>query len=119
MRRLGVFLIIGPILGVCAILLTSAILGNKPNFTDPDEWKLGLFACFLLSAPSGIFDWVLTYIARPALRVPLTAACGSAVVAAMLVLIAGRPLAQLPVGMLVVAICMGICSWLSSERAVE
>jgi len=117
MKRLVVFLIVGPILGVCGVLLTSAILGNKPNFTDPDELKLGLFACFLFSAPSGMFDGALTYVARPTLRVPLTAMSGTAAVAAILVFIAGSPLAQLPVAMLVVAICMGICSWLSSEKA--
>jgi hypothetical protein len=113
MRRLVVFLLVGPILGVCAILLTSAILGNKPDFSDPNEWKIGLLACFLISAPSGILDKTLAYFARPALRVPLTAAGGSGVVAAMLVF-AGKPLS--PLAMLVVAVCMGICSWLSGMK---
>jgi hypothetical protein len=94
------------------------MLGNKLDFTDTDDLTLGLFACFLFSAPSGVFDGALTYVARPTLRVPLTAACGSAVVAAMLVLLAGSPLDKLLVAMFVVAICMGICSWLSSESVL-
>jgi hypothetical protein len=115
MRRLAIFLIVGPTLGTFAILLTSAMLGNKPSFTDPDEWAMGLFACFLLSAPSGLFDKLMAYFARPALRVPLTATCGAMAVAALLAL-RGTPPSNLPTAMLVVAVCMGICSWLSSER---
>ena len=42
MKRLAVFLIVGPILGVCAMTLTSALLGNKPDFMDPDQLKIGL-----------------------------------------------------------------------------
>ncbi len=116
MKRLAVFLIVGPILGVCAMTLTSALLGNKPDFMDPDQLKIGLFACFMLSAPSGMFDGALSYFARQTLRVPLTAVCGSAVVAAMLVGVVGAPLGDLPIAMLVVAICMGFCSWLSGEK---
>ena len=117
MKRLAVFLIVGPIVGVWAIMLTSAMLGNKPDFTDPSEWTMGLFACLILSGPSGLCDWLLAYVVRPILRVPLTAACGSAAVAALLVFSVGAPFARLWIAMVIVAICMGFCSWLSSARA--
>ena len=50
MKRLAVFLIVGPILGACAVLFTSVMLGNKPDLTDPDEWAMGLFAGLLAAA---------------------------------------------------------------------
>ena len=119
MRRIFMFLILGTILEMGAFILTAEMWGKPPHLTDPSEYTIGILACLMISVPCLIFDGALTYVVRPAIRVPWTAVCGSAVVAAILFWLAGSSILQLRIPMVMAAICMGICSWLSSEKQKE
>lgn len=111
MKRLFVFLVVGPVLGLCVVLLISMMLGNW----DFQGAHLGFFFFLTIAVVCGLVDRALCNIAPISIRLPLTALCG-AVICAGIFAIGGPHLAVMLRCMVISAACMGFCSWLSSLR---
>lgn len=115
LRRALVFLLLGPMLGVFAVLLTEAVYGGMGAFL-----ALIMAAVFVLgmqvAAVTAIADGILSLRLPITLRAPLTAVTGAIIGIGSLTAILG----QLPHGMLMpigggVAFCAAVCSLLSHD----
>ena len=118
LRRALVFLLLGPILGVSAVLLAAAMYGGMGPF-------IGLIVgmVFVLGLQIGgitaLADGILSRILPVFLRVPLTAVTGAMIGIGALTAILG-PLSQdmLPIGG-TIAFCAAVCSLLSHDYRAE
>lgn len=109
MKRLIVFPVVGPVLGLSAVCLVSVMKGHS-DFHDI-YIPLGFFV--VLAIVGLVVDAAMSR--TPAsFRVLLTAMSGAAVCAAMLV-IAEEPVTAMPIVMIICVACMGFCSWLSGN----
>jgi hypothetical protein len=110
MKRIIVFPVVGPVLGLCAVLLISMMLGNW----DFKGSYLGLGFFLVLAIIPGLVDGALSDVAPISIRLPITALCG-AVVCAGILSVGASSLTVVLRCMLISAVCMGICSWLSNK----
>ena len=113
LRRALVFVLLGPMLGVFAVLLIEAVYGGMGPFLALIVVAVFVFG-LQVAAVTALADGILSRSLPISLRAPLTAVIGAMVGIGSLTAIIGR----LPQDMFVpigsgVAFCMGVCSLLS------
>ena len=111
MKRLIVFGIVGPAVGLCAALLLSMMMMDNWDFQDA-YLPLGFF--LVVSVFSGLLDGALSRATPSSIRMPLIALCGAALCASIF-LVSSSHLIVILRCMAIGAICMGLCSWLSNK----
>jgi hypothetical protein len=117
-KRPVIFILLGPWLGLCGAVLAAVMAGKMVclscDLEGPALTILFSFWVSLLTCPG---DAALSRFTPIIVRVPLTALCGAAIAAGLLMsLVGGKyiPLAQMQPILTIAAICMGLCALLSS-----
>jgi hypothetical protein len=120
MRRALVFLLLGPMLGVCGAALVDVAAGRAVN-GDFEGAVMAYFFGLAVSAATGPIDGYLARIVPIYLRAPLTAIVG-ATIAVGLILAMGRMMLPPQILMqfaITGAVCMGVCSVFSNAYRNE
>src|SRR5690349_1667965 len=113
MKRVGIFLLVGPLLGfVLALILTVRVSPPRPSIhVSSDFLPFAYLASLVLSGISAGVD--LSLVGRSWKLYGTTAAGAMAAVLGMLLLLHGQTAAlQLPAFALLGAIPAAVCSWL-------
>jgi hypothetical protein len=123
LKRPVIFIVLGPLLGLCGAVLAEVIAGKGVCLScDLEGPVLAIFFSFWVSLLTCPVDAVLSRFVPAIARVPLIAICGAAIAAGLLMsLVGGKyiPLAQMQPILTIAAICMGLCALLSSGRNSE
>jgi hypothetical protein len=120
LNRPVVFVLLGPLLGLCVAVLAEVMAGGRVCLScDLEGPVLIVFFSFWVSLLTCPIDAALSRFAPTIVRVPLTAICGAAIAAGVMMLLVGKiyiPLVHIQPAMTIAAICMGLCAFLSSGR---
>ena len=79
MKRALVFLLLGPILGICGAILADVAAGRAINGDFGEGAVMAYFFSLVVSAATGPIDGYLARIVPIYLRVPLTAIVGATI----------------------------------------
>jgi hypothetical protein len=121
LKRAAVFILLGPLLGLCGAFLVEVVAGRMLCLScNVEGAALAIFFSFWVSLRTCPEDWVLSRLTPTIVRVPLIAISGSAIAVALMISLVGNrkpvPISDLQIVIIIAAICMGLCSWLSSGR---
>ena len=122
MKRAAIFVLLGPLLGACSVVFLHVWSGLKLSLIDIEGPVLALGCSFVVAATTAPVDWALSNFTPTTIRVPLTAFCGAVIAVGAMMSFGGKytpPTEWLPQFrpiIIIAAICMGFCSFLSSEK---
>ena len=119
LKRPIIFIVLGPLFGLCGAVLSAIMAGQRVCLScDLEGPVITIFFSFWVSVLTCPVDAVLARFTPTFVRVPLTALCGAAIAAGLVMWLGGKtvPLAELRPILTIAAICMGLCALLSGGR---